>query len=128
MKRNYLIAFTILSAALFLLGMAIMFQKEIRQAVRTPIDKSDAQAVCTSAEKPDMNWRWYTKNFPSPSVEWKIFTTDTSLCLRINNKWKMFTIKSHAVRQYGCFDTDSGLFCTASADPQRHPRADDFLN
>ena len=127
-KRHYLLALIVVGISIVLLAMAIMFQKDIRQAMRPQIDKSDAKAVCTAEKKPDMNWRWYTKNYPGPSVKWQIFTTSTSLCLRINNKWKMFTIKTRAVKQYGCFDTQSGLFCTASADPNRHPKADEFLN
>ncbi|WP_259782906.1 hypothetical protein [Aestuariispira ectoiniformans] len=85
--------------------------------------KQEVAELCTAPQKQDHEWRWYTRHYPSPDTQWRIFVVGNTLCFRSGKNWKGFSIDRREVQKYGCFETYAGLFCRRNADPMKHPNA-----
>lgn len=109
-----------------LLLAAFVFYNDIRGtgAERSQVDGVD---LCNDPDSPDRGWSWYTRNFPAPGTEWRVFSTRGVVCLSVGGKMRSYAIKDREVRLYGCFASRNGMFCQSNATPEKHPKADDYM-
>lgn len=130
-KKRYLIAWIAGLAALAgLLVFAFLTYDVLRPEAVTRQENGDEQIkqLCTAPKKQDHQWRWYTRNYPSPDLQWRIFVVGNTLCFGSDENWKGFAIDRGEVKEYGCFETHAGLFCRRNADPTKHPNAQEHLS
>lgn len=130
-KKRYLFAWLIGAVVVVgLLIFAFVTYDVLRPeaVVRPEGDDQAAAKLCTAPKKQDHQWRWYTRNYPSPDLKWRIFVVGKTLCFGSDENWKGFTIDQQEVRDYGCFETHAGLFCRRNANPLDHPRGAEHMS
>lgn len=128
-KKRYVLAWIVgISAVVGLLIVAFLTYEILKpETVARQSGEGEITEVCTAEVRQDHGWRWYTRNYPSPDRQWRIFVVGSTLCFGSERKWKGFTIDPKQIEKYGCFETYAGLFCQRGADPMAHPNVADHF-
>lgn len=140
-RRKAILSWALVGLTIFaFMAMAVTARKDIERGVykihklyfanseKPAAEQRTILELCREPLNPNHRWRWYTKVYPGPGVSWYLFEEGGVICHGNDQRWDGYPVKLREVKQYGCFETDVGLFCRHDSTPDKHPRAMEILS